>query len=142
MPRAMTKRTISRARDAFLLALGATANITRAAKAAKISRETAYQWRAADPDFRKQWETALELGAGALEDVAIDRATKGTLRPVYQGGVKVGTVREYSDGLLSLLLKAHQPEKFRERSDVQLTGDLNIAEGLQQARERARNARA
>jgi hypothetical protein len=39
---------------------------------------------------------------------------EGVDKPVYQGGVLVGYVREYSDQLLVTLLKAHRPEKFRD----------------------------
>jgi molybdenum-dependent DNA-binding transcriptional regulator ModE len=137
MPRrALTKQTLSRAREVFLSTLAETGQITKAAKAAGVSRVTPYAWRGADPEFSKAWDAALEKAADMLEDVAIERAANGVLRPVYQGGVKVGTVREYSDGLMALLLKAHKPEKFRERSEVQLNATLNISEKLQKARER------
>jgi hypothetical protein len=41
----------------------------------------------------------------------------GTLKPVYQGGKKVGAVREYSDTLLMFLLNGGRPEKYKHRID-------------------------
>lgn len=131
--RALTKAMLSRARAKFLESLALTGQITKAAKAAGVARETPYAWRKIDADFAKAWDDALEKAYDVLEDVAIERATKGTLRPVYQGGVKVGSVREYSDGLLALLLKAHKPA-FRDRSDVNVSGSLSLTELVQAAR--------
>lgn len=135
--KAFTKDMMSRARAAFLATLSKTGQITAAAKSAGVVPRTAYNWRDGDPEFKKAWELALEDAADMLESVAIKRASVGVLKPVYQGGVKVGNVREYSDGLMTLLLKAHKPEKYRERSDVHVTGSLEISERLRKARERA-----
>lgn len=125
--KATTKLTLSRARAAFVESLAKTGQIARSARAAGITRQTAYAWRKSSPEFAKAWDVALEHAADMLEDVAIQRATRPS---------------NPSDSLLTLLLKAHKPEKFRERSDVQITADLNIADGLQKARERAKRARA
>jgi hypothetical protein len=122
-----TKSTLSHARAVFLASLAKTCQIARSARAAKVDRSTVYLWRKSDPEFAKAWDLALEQAADMLEDVAVQRATRSA---------------NPSDSLLTLLLKAHKPEKYRERTDVQLTADLHIAEGLQQARERARRAGA
>lgn len=103
---------------ALLDALAETANVTWACQATGVPRRTAYDWRDADPAFAKGWEEAVELGTDALEDEAIRRAHQGVDKPVYQGGRKVGTVREYSDTLLIFMLKARRPEKFKERAQI------------------------
>ena len=49
-----------------------------------------------------------------------------------QGNHKVASVRKYSDTLAIFLLKAHNPDKYRENSKVELTGHLatsNMTEG-------------
>jgi hypothetical protein len=129
-----TKRTPKR-REAFLAALETTANVSRACRMAHLPRQCAYEWRDADEEFAKAWEEALERGTDALEDEAVRRAYQGVLKPVYQGGKKVGTVREYSDTLLIFMLKARRPEKFKERIEHGVTADL--AERLEAARRRA-----
>lgn len=101
-----------------------------------MDRMTMYRWRADDLEFAKAWDAALDIAGDMLEDEAIRRGFDGVLKPVYQGGVKVGSVREYSDGLAALLLKAHKPEKFRDR--VELSGSINLAEQLAAARARAK----
>lgn len=118
-----TKSTLSRARAAFLESLGKTGQIAKSARAAKVDRTTVYQWKRKNPEFARAWDEALELAADMLEDVAFQRATRPS---------------DPSDSLLTLLLKAHKPEKYRERSEVQVTAALNISERLDKAEERLR----
>lgn len=96
----LTDLTPKKWRDAFLDALAQHGNVSRAARAAKISREWLYQQRHADEDFARQWEQAQSIGLDSLEDVANVRA------------------RKMSDTLLIFLLKAHRPEKYRDRYEV------------------------
>ncbi len=114
--------------DVFLLALAESGNVTRAAKKAKLSRTQLYNKRKADPAFAKVWDEAEALGVSALEDEARRRAYDGWLEPVFHKGVKVGTVRKFSDTLLIVLLKAHKPEKYREniKMDSQISGDVSV----------------
>lgn len=107
---------------AFLAALAATCSVTRACEAAGMARRTAYEWRDADPDFFRRWEEAKAIGAEALEDEAMRRAVEGCDKPVFHQGVAVGTIREYSDTLAIFLLKGAKPEKYRERTAMELTG--------------------
>jgi hypothetical protein len=51
------------------------------------------------------------------------------------------TVKKYSDGLVSLLLKAHAPEKYRERSEIKVDSTESLAEALRAARERTAKPR-
>lgn len=47
------------------------------------------------------------------------------------------TVKEYSDGLAMFLLKAHRPDKYRDRSDVNVSGQIDIANAILAARKRS-----
>lgn len=102
-----------------------------AAKAAAIDRTTAYRWRAAEPDFAAQWDEAIETAVDAMEREAHRRAFTGIKKPIVgrvekdKDGI-ITYVQEYSDGLATLLLKAHRPEKYRERQEVQHTGKVGI----------------
>lgn len=78
--------------------------------------------RKEDTKFADGWESALDEGMDWLELEARRRAVEGTLKPVYQGGKKVGTVREYSDILLIFLLKGGKPDKYRERRSIEHSG--------------------
>ncbi len=118
--RAATDATPQRAREIFLKELRRRGNVSDAATKAAIDRSTAYRWREAESEFAAAWDVAIEAAVEGLESEAWRRAKEGTLKPVYgrvakdQDG-KIGTIREYSDGLLTTLLKAHRPEKYRER---------------------------
>src|SRR5918994_2077116 len=109
----MRRRTIRtpEKREVFCAALGDGLSVTAACRAAAIGRMTAYEWRGADADFARAWDEAIEAGTDLLEDVALRRAFKGTTKPVYQKGERVGEVQEYSDTLMIFLLKARRPEK-------------------------------
>ena len=98
----------------FLDALMRDPNVSRAAAIAGYGRQHAYAVRAENAAFRKCWDEAVEIAVDALESEVRRRAMDGVERPIYQGGVFVGSVREHSDQLAALLLKAHRPEKYRE----------------------------
>lgn len=120
-PEPETNRTSHTWEKAFLTALAKTGNVTKAARAAKIDRSTAYKLRDEQPDFALAWQAAREEAADLLEAEAHRRAVTGTLEPVYYQGKRCGTIRRYSDTLLVVLLKANRPTKFRERHDVLLS---------------------
>jgi hypothetical protein len=127
----------------FLRVYSKTANGKRAAAAAAISRRTWYEWRDKsierpdDPDyqldgvpFAELLERAADDAGDALEEEAWRRAVEGVDKPligtvtrseVVNGKVierretgVVGTVKEFSDRILELLLKGAKPAKYRE----------------------------
>lgn len=109
--------------SAFCHVLSETCNVGRACKAIEISRQTAYRWRGEMPEFAEAWDQAMKIGVTALEDEVHRRAFEGFDKPIVHQGVIMDTVKEYSDTLAIFLLKAHNPDKYRERSTV----DQNIA---------------
>ena len=62
-------------RDRFLSFLADTGNVSRSAEAISISRTQAYRWRAGDPAFAADWDTALEAARGLLRELVLDTAT-------------------------------------------------------------------
>lgn len=103
----MARRTIrtDRARTAFLEVFSETCNVSEACRAADIGRASAYEWRDEDESFAKAWAEAEETAIDKLEKAAWDRATT-----------------DKSDRMLEILLKAHRPEKYVERSKVEHGG--------------------
>lgn len=83
----------------FLEALRNRPNVAQAAKAAGVDRSTAYRQRDLAPEFAVEWDKAIKVGVGALEDTAYERAFSG------------------SDTLVIFLLKAHDP-KYRDRQEI------------------------
>ncbi|MFM9848909.1 MAG: hypothetical protein ACKVP3_17300 [Hyphomicrobiaceae bacterium] len=110
-------------RAAFLEALAAGLSISEAAKSAAVGLRTVYTWRKEDTKFADDWDEAYAQGAETLDAEAFRRAVTGTLRPVFNRGVRAvdhdGTpaaVREFSDTLLIVLMKARNPERYCERA--------------------------
>lgn len=91
-------------------------NVSSACRAARISRTALYELKSTDESFAARLNAAIDQGIDVLEDEARRRAFDGTLRPVFQGGKRVGFVREYSDFLMGLMLKAHR-KKYVERRE-------------------------
>jgi len=108
--------------DAFLAALSLNANVTQSAIAAGVSRSSVYLHRDADEDFKKAWDDAIEQAVDRLEAEAWRRAFEGTTEPIYSQGKYVADRVVYSDGLMTTLLKAHRPEKYKDRSQQEVTG--------------------
>lgn len=99
-------------RRRFLDALEETGNVTAAARAARVSRSSAYHLRARDADFAGAWDTVLNTAMDDVEHAIIARVLHGVERPVLYRGQVVTTVREYSDALSMFLLRRHRPEIY------------------------------
>lgn len=110
-------------RPKFLDELRRTGNVSAAAEVAGIDRSTAYRSRENSQRFTADWEEALEEACDALELEARRRAVDGVDHPVIYEGEITDTYKRYSDTLLIFLLKAHRPEKFRERMDITTMGE-------------------
>lgn len=141
MAKKQTKRTPKKRREwkkAFLAALAKSPNVSAAARKARIARAAVYEAREDEP-FAKAWDDALASAIDDAEGEMYRRAVKGTRKPVYQGGVKVGEIQEYSDTLLIFLLKAHKPEKYRERMQIDVNAlDSAITDELARVASRSK----
>jgi hypothetical protein len=89
-------------RERFLEAVRNTGNVTQACDAIGLTRSAVYTWRDEDPSFADAWEAAHALGIEAMEDEARRRAFAG------------------SDLLMIFMLKGAKPDKYRDRSTVDL----------------------
>src|SRR5690348_6027113 len=103
----------------FLRTLARYGNVSRACKAARINRDTAYAWRKLDRAFSLAWDRALEDAVEVLEQEAWRRAVKGTQKPVFHEGVQCGSVRVYSDSLMQFLLRGAAPKKYRDYQQIE-----------------------
>ena len=113
-----------------LASLAKYGNISKACADAHVGRTTFYQRRDADKDFADRAAEALETATDALELEARRRANNGVERKKFDKGQPIidpetgeqYIEREYSDTLMIFLLKAHRPDKFRERYSHEHTG--------------------
>ncbi len=116
----------------FLKLYRECANIKASCKAAGISRKTFYVWKEQDSAFAAQLSEAEKDADDTAEFALYDRAIKGVEtyvvsngRVVYLDG-KPLKERKYSDGLLTLLLKARMPEKYKDKQQVEHAGSIDV----------------
>jgi hypothetical protein len=113
---------------AFLAAFAQVGNITAACKIAKIERRSHYDWINNDTEYQSRFEVAKLEAIENMETEARRRAVEGFEEPVFGSGgkevgtVQVGTIRKFSDTLLIFLLKAADPDKYRDRLDHRHSG--------------------
>lgn len=103
-----TKLT-QRARETFHDVLSSGRSISAACRAAGISRQTYYDWREVDAEFRQMTDDAYEAGTDHYEDVAADRA------------------EDRSDTLLLAILKARRPDRYRDTQKLEHSGRIDSA---------------
>lgn len=123
------KRPKKQKQKAFLEKFEECCSISKASRYSKIPRRTVYQWEMDDPEFKREFDRSRKIVIATLEDEAARRAYEGNMRPVFQGGKKVGNIREYSDTLLIFLLKGLAPEKYRERFEHTGKGGTDLFSG-------------
>jgi hypothetical protein len=139
----------------FLKVYRECGNVKASCAAAGISRQTYYTWRDQDEVFAAELPDAREDACDTLELAAHERAVKGVEsyvisqgRMVYEeipafnedGTPKLGkdgeqimlrgkplTERKYSDSLLTTLLKANLPAKYKDKQELEHSGTVGIA---------------
>jgi Bacteriophage Sf6, terminase small subunit-like len=116
--KSLSPEAVDQLKSALLIAYVRSGSLTRACQATSISQSAHRRWLANDSQYAEAWADAQAALADSLEEEAIRRARDGIERPVFQGGLEVGRVTEYSDQLLMFLLKGMRPEKYRDRVAV------------------------
>src|SRR5262249_10255556 len=119
---------------AFLNHLSIRGNVARACRFAGVHRTAAYKARQQDGEFELAWAIAMRTAGDLLEEEAWRRAVEGVDRATVSAGV-IAYWKEYSDSLLSLLLRAAKPEKYRTKEPpgrVPLTYELARSMNLEQ----------
>ncbi len=128
----------------MLAALSVSSNVTTAAKAAQISRDSHYRWLREDPEYALAVTDAHEQAVDSLEQEGWRRAREGLRSYKFFQGVPLmircppdhpdaePRVTEsgetlyfrhyyelrFSDTLLIFLLKGERPDKYRDRYDI------------------------
>ena len=114
-------------RPVFLEHLAVTGNVTQSASVARITRPGAYKARKADAAFAEAWDIAEEDAIQQLELEARRRAFEGFDKPVFHAGEQCGLIRQYSDVLMMFLLKAHRPDRYRDRVSLDHGGSVDTS---------------
>jgi hypothetical protein len=103
----MTKDDKRFARRQFLIELKDCGIPSVASRRVGVSPGTMHKWRKTMPDFNEKVEAVLDEFVDSLECVAVERA------------------REKSDSLLAMLLRANRPEKYHDRTRMDMNANVN-----------------
>lgn len=117
-----------RKEQAFLVALAQTAQVMASAIAAGYTDTSALQKRRReDEEFAEKWTHALTAGNDILVDEAHRRAVDGVHEPQWYKGEICGYTVKHSDAMLMFLIRASDPEKYR---DSARGGEINMNFGI------------
>jgi hypothetical protein len=99
-------------REKFLQKLRDGHTPGKAAALCGLGRRTVFDWKDKDKAFAAAWFDAAEMGIDLLEEEAIRRARDGVRKPIFHAGTICGHVQEYSDTLMTLMLKGRRRDIF------------------------------
>lgn len=122
----LTPEEIERAKETFLADYAAYGNVGHACDKARIHRSTFYRWQEHDETFSLRHEQAKADYCDSLRHEIARRGRDGVLKPVFQGGVKIGSIREFSDTLLIFEAKRHMPE-YRDKLQLEQSGQVTVS---------------
>ena len=126
----ITVRTMTKARrDKFLEVLSDTGSVVAAARAASPhskygARRTFEDLRARDPEFRDQWDNAVNASLAKVESEIMRRAMTPTKRPIFSRGELVGEEDVFDNKLLLALARKMSPE-WRESRHLHVEGSVD-----------------
>lgn len=126
----LTVRTMTKARrDKFLEVLADTGSVVAAARAASPhskygARRTFEDMRARDPEFREQWDNAINASLAKVESEIMRRAMTPTKRPIFSRGELVGEEDVFDNKLLLALARKMSPE-WRESRHLTVDGSVD-----------------
>ena len=113
----MTPKQLNELKMSFCRSYATRGIIRDACISAGISRRTYYRWRKKDESFHDACTMAEEMSADLIEAEAMRRAVDGYDKPVIYQGEITDTYTEYSDSLMSMLLRGNKKEKYKERTE-------------------------
>lgn len=122
---------------AFLAAYAKCGIIGTSARHAGIHRYTYYEWCEHDQDFANAAKLAYSEACDYLEEVALQRATLGhtTVKEIYERGpdgepvlVRRDVTEGVSDTMLAMMLNGAKPEKYKQRTDINVTSTIKAVD--------------
>lgn len=128
-------------KDEYVRLLAETGALNKCALAINLTLSTVRKHRKEDKDFGKACEDALDVFRDKIDLAVYHRAVEGWLEAVYFQGIIVGYVRKYSDSMLAMFAKRHNPayrEKFELDANIRtaalvVTAPMGSVEAMQEA---------
>lgn len=100
-----------------------------ACRECRLSPSFVRKWMNEDSEVKTKIEEAGKVGALRIESEAIRRAVKGVEEDIYYQGEVVGSKTNYSDGLMSLILKKRLRDTYGDepaQTNVQVLNNINV----------------
>lgn len=110
-----TPKLLSELKMVFLRTYARHGIVTDGTVAAGITRRIYKRWRRDDEAFNENCKDAEIMACDLMEREARRRAIEGFDRPVIYQGEITETYKDYSDSLLTTLMKGNMPKKYKER---------------------------
>jgi len=104
--------------EVFILALRRTLSVAKACDIACVTRNEATKRKNADPEFRREWENAMEDGCDDIEEALKKRAVRGYLKPIYWQGQRVGFERKFDTVGAMFMLRGRRKEVFGDARSI------------------------
>jgi hypothetical protein len=104
----------------FLQLLATSGLVHNSILAVGLSRAALDKYRKANPEFNEAVEAARECYRDRVRHAVQERAIEGWDEPVFYKGVVVGHIRKFSDRLLEMEAKKHDPG-YRDQVSVDAT---------------------
>jgi hypothetical protein len=121
------KKTKVTARN-FLNGLREHGNVSKAAKAAGVTRQAVYKWRDSDEYFRRAWDNAIGEYIDNFEEEIIERARAGPEYDAIDGEGKIVTLRgRPSDALAKFILQSRRYSPTSEHNINVTVSGKNLA---------------
>ncbi|MEI9850614.1 MAG: hypothetical protein WDN24_06855 [Sphingomonas sp.] len=122
-------------REAFLDTLGETCNVTLAATAAGVRKESVYLLRRKEPEFAEQWEKALVLGYQALETRMVGRALDPASEPGLDVELSLRLLTRHGNALKGIVPRTGTPPRraTREETDEAILKKIDMIERARKA---------
>jgi hypothetical protein len=107
----------------FIRALRATGcNVSKACTMSGLTKLQADTLRQRLDAFARAWDDTYEGVTDDLEEAGLKRAIEGVVEPVFWRGVEIGTRRNYSDAVLTMMLQGRRSGVYKQRTANELSG--------------------
>lgn len=110
-----TPKLLAELKLVFLRTYARHGIVTDGTVAAGITRRIYKRWRRDDEAFAENCKDAEVMACDLMEREARRRAIEGFDRPVIYKGEVTETYTDYSDALLTTLMKGNLPKKYKDR---------------------------
>lgn len=134
-----TRRVFTQARqERFFAELAATCNVTRAYRAAGVSKYCVYDHRRKSAAFRTRWTEAVRDSYARLELMMLERSMNGTVKTITRADGSVEKIHDYPNAIALQLLRLHRQTAAEAETEYEPEDVEEVRERIADKLERLR----